>query len=154
MATGLTHLKNAMGYLGILASGGTPNAGQQTQGIDILNTMLAGFEAAGMQGWAKTTVVTGKSQTVSVSTSAVVTQTEVGGTVTTTMTPVAVARFASPATDNAYPSGWDEMIDFNLACNLSGPMGGSVPEWVAKRAVETKAALMPTNIQVVTTSTP
>ncbi len=150
MATGTSHITIAMQYLQVLAPGGVPNAGQLTQGNTILNEMLGGFQAAGMLGFSKTTTITGKSSTVGVSTAAVVTQTEIGGTVTTVLTPVVVALYANNGVDNTYPSGWDEMIDFNLALNLSGPMGvAKVPEWVVKRAAETRAALTPAPIQEV-----
>ncbi len=119
--TGAVHISNAMIYLGVLEAGGTPSASEYALGLIELNKIVAELQAMGARG--KTTV-----QTV-----------DSAGVWSTTVTPVTVTAFASTATDNTYPVGWDAAIDLQLASRLAPIMGH--PELVAVFAPQAQAAI-------------
>jgi hypothetical protein len=144
MATALVHLTTAMQHLAKLAAGASPSATEQTLGLLLLNNMLANWQAEGVGGFQTAEATTGKSLTVATS-GAVITTTEVGGTKTITLTKTAIAAFSTISTDNTYPTGWDEAIQYNLAVEISGALGvmiDKMPTLLAK-AQQTKAAITP-----------
>ncbi len=144
MATALVHLTTAMQHLAKLAAGASPSATEQTLGLLLLNNMLANWQAEGIGGFQAVTAITNKTVTVATS-GAVITTTEVGETKTVTLTKTAIATYATISTDNTYPTGWDECIQFNLAVKMSGPLGviiDKMPTLLAE-AQRTKAAITP-----------
>jgi len=144
MATALVHVTTAMQHLAKLAAGGSPSSAEQTLGLLMLNNMLANWQAEGVGGFSTAESVSGKSVTVATS-GAVITTTEVGGTKTIALTKTAVATYALISTDNTYPTGWDEAIQYNLAVTLSGSLGvmiDKMPALLAK-AQQTKQAITP-----------
>ena len=143
MATALVHLTTAMQHLTILAAGATPDSTQQATGLLLLNNMLSNWQAEGIGGFSVTETVSGKSTTILPSTNTVTT-TEVGGTKTTTLTKTAITAFTLISTDNTYPTGWDEAIQYNLALTIAGPFGVmQIPPVVPEKAKSTKAAITP-----------
>jgi hypothetical protein len=144
MATALVHITTAMQHLAKLAAGGTPSSAEQTLGLLLLNNMLSNWQAEGIGGFSTAESVSGKSMTVATSTNTITT-TDVGGTKTITLTKTAIATFASTGTDNTYPTGWDEAIQYNLAVTMSGSLGvmiDKMPALLAK-AQQTKQAITP-----------
>lgn len=139
--TGLQHEAIAMGHLGTLKAGGVPSTDQQSFFLLLLNELLEGFQLEGLLGEAKTTTITGKSDGTSISTTGIVTQTNVGGTTTTVLTPVAVSTYATTGTTNTYPVGWDEAIGWNLAVIIAGAQGAVIPPHVLANAERTRNAL-------------
>jgi len=57
--------------------------------------------------------------------------------------PSALATYATVTTSNAYNTGFDDAIQFNLAVRIAGIYKRPVPESVAAKAVETYNAIMP-----------
>jgi len=142
MASALTHITTSMQLLSKLAPGGTPNASEQTLFLALLNGMLESWTMRRLLGAVRTITISGKQTTVGVSGS-VTTLTDVGGTETTTVTPVTVTLFASTATSNTYPTGWDQAIQFNLALVIASTLGVKPSDYVTSNAQATLAAITP-----------
>lgn len=123
MATGLVHVTQAMNYIGSLQAGGSPSTSEQTTYLAYLNTFLGRLQQLEYNGFTETITVSGRQRVVAVDTAGVWTNTETGGTETRTRTPTTVTTYASIGTDNTYPKGWDEAIQYNLAVQMMGSQG-------------------------------
>jgi hypothetical protein len=144
MATALVHITTAMQHLAKLAAGAAPSATEQTLGLLLLNNMLANWQAEGVGGFQLVRAVTNRTTTVATS-GAVITTTVIGEQTTDTLTKTAIATYATISTDNTYPIGWDECIQYNLAVTMSGPLGVQIDKMPAllAKAQSTKAAITP-----------
>lgn len=123
MATGLVHLTQAMNYLGALQAGGAPSTSEQATGLIMLNAFLGRLQQLSYNGYTETITVSGRQRVVAVDNNGVWTNTETGGVETRTRTPTTVSTYATISTDNTYPKGWDDAIQYNLAVQLIGSMG-------------------------------
>ena len=140
MATGLVHITAAMNYLGSLQAGGAPSTSEQTTYLIYLNNLLAQFQQLGLYGFTETITVSGRQRVRSVDAAGAWTTTETGGVETRVRTPTVVTKYASVATDNTYPQGWDEAIQYNLAMQMIGSQGTD-PQTAARITAMAQSAL-------------
>lgn len=140
MPTGQSIINTAMQNVGVLAAGATATTSETAQYLSMLNAILEEFQQGSFLGNTETISTSGRQITRSVNNAGVWTVTDVGGTTTRVVTPTPVTLFASANTNNTYPVGWQQALEWTLAARIGGSQG--VPNDIIARCVAQSEALI------------
>ena len=155
MATARLHITRALQHLAYLPAGVLPSTtDDEPDMLAVLNTMLGNWSerrsradliTRGMLGDAMSLCAKGAQVALTGSGARTAFENAYAALATSPSiaAPTALASYANITTDNAYTTGFDDAIQYNLAVSLAGIVKRPIPDTVAAMAKATYDAVMP-----------